>query len=113
MANVDVTVQEITRAGLTPAYTGSLSTSDTYLIPNDGKTYIHVKKTGANNCTVTVATQNTVDGLAITDLTVTVVATTGDKKIGPFPRDIYNNADGEIAVTFSEVTGLSFGAFRE
>ncbi len=113
MADVAVTVQEITRAGLTPVYTGSLSTSDTYLVPNDGETYLHIKKSGASDCTVTVATPNTVDGLAVTDLTVTVVASTGDKKIGPFPRETYNNADGKIAVTFSNITGLTMGAFRK
>lgn len=112
MADVAVTVQEIVRTGIDLTDTGSLSTSDTYLVPNDGKTFLHIKKSGATDCTVTIATPGTVDGLAVTDLTVTVPASTGDKMIGPFPRDIYNNASGQIAVTFSNVTGLTIAAAR-
>ncbi|MBS3927087.1 MAG: hypothetical protein KGZ65_00080 [Sphingomonadales bacterium] len=112
MADVAVTVQEITRTGIDLTDTGSLSVSDTYLVPNDGKTILHIKKSGATDCTVTIATPNTVDGLAVGDLTVTVPATTGDKHIGPFPREIYNNADGKIAVTFSNITGLTMAAAR-
>lgn len=112
MADVAVTVEEIVRTGIDLTDTGSLSTSDTYLVPNDGKTFLHIKKSGATDCTVTIATPGTVDGLAVTDLTVTVPATTGDKMIGPFPRDIYNNASGQISVTFSNITGLTIAAAR-
>lgn len=112
MADVDIAVEAITRAGINLTDTGSLSTSDTYHVPNDGKTFLHFKKSGATDCTVTVATQNTVDGLAITDLTVTVPATTGDIMIGPFPREVYNNSDGELTFTLSNITGLTVAAAR-
>lgn len=112
MANVDLTVQEITVAGTTPSYTGSLSTSDTYRFSNDGRTFLHVKKSGANNCTVTITTPATVAGQAVADPTVTVVASTGDKMIGPFPSNPYNDSQGIVTVSYSEVTGLTHGAFR-
>lgn len=107
------TIQEITRtsSGLTPSYAAG-SATETYLIPNDGATFLHIKKTGAGDCTVTVATPNAVDTLAVADYTATVVATTGDKMIGPFQPSIYNNGAGQISVTFSEVTGLTFAVIR-
>lgn len=107
------TIQEITRtgSGLTPSYAAG-SATETYLIPNNGRVFLHVKKTGLGDCTVTVPTPGNVDSLAVPDYTATVVATTGDKMIGPFPPNVYNDAAGQIAVTFSEVTGLTFAVIR-
>ena len=109
MADVNVSVQQIDRAALTPVYTGSLSTGNNYLVPNDGRTFLHIKKSGASNCTVTVVTPGTVAGQAIADLTATVVATTGDKMMGPFPPDVFGPT---MTVTFSEITGLTMAAVR-
>lgn len=107
------TIQEITTAsnGLTPSYAAG-SATETYLIPNNGAVFLHVKKTGLGDCTVTVPTPGTVAGLAIADYTATVLATVGDKLIGPFPPQIFNDAAGQISVTFSEVTGLTFAVLR-
>lgn len=112
MAVVAHSVEDVVRAGLAATYTGSLSTSDTYTFPNDGKTILHVKKTGAGECTVTIVTQSTVDGQAVADRTVSVPATTGDRFIGPFPREQYNDANGLCTVSFSEITGLSYARLR-
>lgn len=111
MSDVAVTVQEIktSGSGLTPAYTGSLSTGNTYLVPNNGRVFMHVKKSGSNACTMTIATPNTVQGYAIADATETIAATTGDKMIGPFPTRIFGK---QLSITYSEVTGLSHAAVR-
>jgi hypothetical protein len=108
-----VTVQDVTTlsSGLTPAYAAG-SATETYLIPNNGDVFVHVKKTGLGDCTVTVVTPNTVAGLAIADYTATVPATTGDKMIGPFAPNDFNNGGSQITMTFSEVTGLTFAAIR-
>lgn len=113
MANIAVTVQEIGRsAALAPTYQAP-TTTDTYQFANDGKTFLHVKKTGANACTVTVATPATPAGLALADLTFSVPATTGDRMIGPFDAQFYTDpVTGLTSVTFSEVTGLTFAAIR-
>ncbi len=112
MSNVDVAVEQITPQGTDLTDTGSLSTGNTYLVPNDGNVFLHIKKSGAGSCTVTIATPGSVDGNAIADLTVTVAATTGDKMIGPLKPEVYNDANGKVAVTFSEVTGLTMAAAR-
>ena len=107
------TIQEITTAsnGLTPSYAAA-SATETYLIANNGAVFLHVKKTDVATCTVTVVTPNTVAGLAVADYTAVVPASTGDKMIGPFSPNIYNDAAGNIAVTFSEVAGLTFAVLR-
>ncbi len=106
-------IQEITRlgSGLTPSYAAG-DAAETYVIPNNGAVFVHVKKIGINACTVTVVTPGTIDGMAIPDYTATVPASTGDKMIGPFPPSIYNDSVGRITVTFSEVTGLTFAVLR-
>lgn len=106
-------VQDISRVPLAPAYQGSLTTTDTYTFPNDGKTFLHAKKSGAGACTLTVVTPGTVDGLAVADLAVTVPATTGDRMIGPFRPEMYNDPlTGLVTISFSEITGLTIAVIR-
>lgn len=113
MANVDIATQTLAGATTTaPSYTGSLSTSNTYFVENDGRVFLHFKKTGAGACTVTMVTPGTVEGVAIADPTFTVPATTGDVMVGPFPRAPYNDGSNKLSFTCSEVTGLSVAAVR-
>lgn len=113
MADVRLTPQKITRTGITPSYTGSLSTSDTYLVRNDGKVFLHFKKTGAGDCTVTIQTPKKVDGLDVSERTVTVPATTGDKMIGVFPPLVYNDfGSQDLKFTLSEITGLTVAVLQ-
>lgn len=112
MSDVTKNPEAVLATGLAATYHGSLSTSDTYLIPNDGQVLLHFKKTGAGACNVTIATPVTQGGLAVSDQVVQIPATTGDKFIGPFPPHIYNNGNGQLSVTLSEVTGLTFAVLR-
>jgi hypothetical protein len=112
MADIDLTVQKLAATGITPEYTGSLSTGNTYKVRNNGRIYVHAKKTGAGACTATIETPKTVGGLDIDDQEVTIAATTGDVMIGPFPPSIYNDSSGDVNITFSEVTDLVVGAFE-
>lgn len=104
--------QDILISGRIPAYQAP-NITDTFTFPNDGETFLHVKKTGAGSCNVTVVTPGTVDGNAIADLVVSIPASTGDKMIGPFRPEIYNDpTTGLISCTFSEVTGLTVAVLR-
>lgn len=107
MAVNTLSVEEITRSGINLADTGSLSATDTYKFLNNGRTFLHFKKSGAGACTVTIVTQSTEDGLAVGDRTVSVPATTGDVMVGPFPREIYNDSSGFCTFSLSEITGLT------
>jgi len=110
---VRLTVEQMLKAGLTVTYTSSgLLTTNTYKVRNDGKVFLHFKKTGAGACTVTITTPNTSQGLAISDQTVTVDATTGDEMVGPLPPSLFNDSSSDVSFTISDTVGLSIGVIR-
>lgn len=111
MAEVTVTVYDPGRAAASGAnYTDNKTAAvsgNNYNIPNNGRVGIILECTAGS--TAAVVTPNSVDGLAITDLSLTTTAA----KIqlwGPFPPSIYNNASGNIVVTVAANTNLF--AFR-
>lgn len=78
-----LTVQSIAETGTTVTF-AAVSASDTWA--NNGNSYLRVKNANAADTVVTVThTSNCNQGFAH-DMTVTVVATTGDKIMGPFPK---------------------------
>lgn len=103
--------QQLDDAGVAQTYQ-TPNAVDTYTFPNDGRVFLHVKKSGAGICNVGVITPGTVRGKAIADASIAIPASTGDKMIGPFAPDLYNDANGLVSVTFSEVTGLSVAVVR-
>jgi hypothetical protein len=107
MSDVILTPQTMLEAGITPSYTGSLDTANTYIVRNNGRTFLHFLKDAAVDCDVTIQTPATMGGHAVAEQTVTVVATTGDKMIGPFPKRIYNDALDDLRFTLSDVDGLT------
>ena len=111
MARTALAVQNVTRGGLTPAYTAA--NVDGHSIPNSGRELVHVKA-GATPTTVTIQTPGTIDGMAVADRTVTVPASQ-ERMIGPFPPEIYNQggASGDqVFVDFSSVATITCGAFK-
>lgn len=109
MAIISKPAEGANRGGLVATYNSGLTTTDTYTIPNDGKTVLHFKKTGANVCTVTIVVNKVEDGLVVPNRTVSIPATTGDKFVGPFPKGLYGDP---VSFTLSEVTGLTFAVVR-
>jgi hypothetical protein len=111
----DLAIQDITNAGLTPAYVAAAAGGDK--IPGtDADTFIHVKNGGGSPITVTVVTPGTAPGsggLGIADVAV-VVTNAQERMIGTFPAELYGNpADfGKVAITYSGVTSVTIGAFR-
>lgn len=105
-----LTVQQIAVTGITPSFASAAVGGDQFL--NNGKCFLEVKNGSGGDITVTIATQATTGGYAVADQTVTVAATTGDKMIGPFPPDLFNDSSGYVQVTYSGVTSLTVGAFR-
>jgi len=112
MAEVTLTPERVLKDGLAATYTGSLSTSNTYLVRNNGRVVLHFKKGGAGDCTVTVQTPKTVAGLAVAENTFSVPATTGDIFAGPFPQSIFNDSAGDLRFTLSEITGLTVAVLQ-
>lgn len=112
MADVRLTPQIAPATGVTPTYTGSLLTTNTYLVRNNGRILLHFLKTGAGDCVVTIDTPGQVGGLDIEQQTITVPATTGDKMISQLTPNIYNDSSGDINITLSEITGLTVAVLQ-
>lgn len=111
MANVTLTPQDLTSAGVTVTRT-ALSTSDTYIVRvPPGGVVINWRKTGAGQAIVTVQTPGTVDGLAIAERTVTVPASTGDVA-GVYRKEPYADSSGDLRFTVDEDTGLTAAVLR-
>jgi hypothetical protein len=109
MARTALAVQDVTRAGLNPAYTAA--NVDGHSIENNGLVALHIK-TVATPCTVTIQTPGTVDGQAIADRTVALGAS-AERIIGPFPPRQYNQPTGDgVWVDFSAVTAVTVAALR-
>lgn len=110
MGRTTVTVQDLSRAGVTPTFNAGTATDGDAFI-NDGRTMIYVLNTGAET-TLTIQTPGTVDGLAVAERTVVVAATTGKSAIGPFPTSMYNQTDGKVYLGWSQVSGITFAVLR-
>lgn len=109
MGQVRKTPEDIVRSGLAATYISDfvVVATSSFIVRNNGKVILHMKKSAAVNCNLIIITPNTVDGLAVGDRTVVIPATTGDKFIGPFPPSIYNDANGDMEFTFSDVDGIT------
>lgn len=110
MARTDLTVQQIARTGLNASFSSADGTNQN-AFANDGRTYLHVKNGGGSSINVTVDTPGVVDGLAVGNLVV-AVPNGGERIIGPFPTNIYNQADGKVYVDWSAVTSVTAAAIR-
>jgi hypothetical protein len=110
MARTALTVQQITRSALTPTYTAANASGGNSIPNNDGQILLIVKTVGTG-CVVTVDTPGTVDGNAIANKTYTL-GTNAERHIGPFPPNVYNQADGSVYLDFDSVTSVTLSAER-
>lgn len=106
MADVTLTVQTATPAGVTPTR-NAIATGNTYIVRNTGRVALLFEKTGAGIATITVTTPATLGGLAVADRTISVPATTGDVAAAAFPPSVYNDGSGDLRFTTDEGTGLT------
>jgi hypothetical protein len=106
-----LTVQEPTLAGITPTYAAADVAGDTFAI--GGGTYlIHIKNSGTQKV-ATFTTPGTIEGVAISDPTVTIPATTGDKLIKlTAPQSLFANSSGLGAIAYDGVTGATIAIFK-
>jgi len=109
MGLTSLSVTQAVSTGATPSFTAA--NSDGHYFENDGKVFVVIRNTGVET-TVTLQTPGTIGGAAVTEQTVTVLATTGESWIGPFKPSVYNQYNGVVNITFSQVTGLTACAYR-
>ena len=104
----DLTVQSVTRSGVEPVFNTAVIGGDAFL--NDAKVWVHVKN-GLVALNITFVTQITVDGEAVADKTVNILAST-DKVIGVFPTNWYNDVDGKVQITYDDVANVTIAVLK-
>ena len=82
-----------------------------------GKTLLLVRNGGGSSINVTITAQNTSFsndklGTVTKGNTVKAVAAGGMEIFGPFPPNVYNNASGQIAISYSAVTSVTVTAIK-
>jgi hypothetical protein len=99
--------QVVVHAGTAPTYS-SASTADA--CATGGGVVLHVLNGGTASRTVTIVTPETVDGLAVTDRTVTV----GTAAAGVFIpiTSLYKDTDGLAHITYDDITSVTVAVLR-
>ncbi len=94
MAYTNITPTRPSPAGVVLAITDGDNTNGNK-IPNDGRVLLLLQNTsGSNTATVTIATPQTVGGLAVADQAI-ALAVSQSKICGPYPPEIYNQPAGD------------------
>jgi hypothetical protein len=104
-----LTVTQLSIAGAADAPVAVAGGGDEF--PNSGREWVEIINGDSNPTTVTFTTPATVQGVAIADPTVTVAAG-ARKKVGPFPPELFNNANGRVTMTYSNSTDITVGVYR-
>jgi hypothetical protein len=113
MADLTVNTAKRTSNGTAVAYespAGAGAGNPDHFV-NDGHTYLYVVN-GAVDAVITFITEVTTDGLAVTDLTATVLATT-NRIIGPFPTNFYNDVDGKVEIWVDDASNVQYAVIKE
>lgn len=97
----------ITGADITPV---AASVSDT--VKSDDRVFLEYANTDAATRDVTVVVPGSKFGQPLTDVVVTLPATTGRKRIGPMTRDLADPSTGLVTVTLSATAGVTVAAVR-
>ena len=105
-----ITVQQITLAGITPAF-AAVNSSDTAAVSPGAVYFGEVKNAGGTQDIVTVTDAGvTAGGSSATSPTVTVPITTGDKMF--FIPVMFANTSGNVTLAHSFTTSVTGGVFR-
>lgn len=104
-----LTVQDAVNTGLNATYASAASGGDEFA--NTGTEIVHVKNGSGGSVTVTVATTQEVEGLAVADVSVAIPAGE-DRFIGPFRQKTFNASDDNVDVTYSSETSVTLAVIK-
>lgn len=102
-----LTVQKLGTAGVSPTFAAADAAGDKFA--NNGRQFIVVQNGSATSVTVTINSQRKCDQGFDHDLEVSVDAS-GEKWIGPFEPNRFNDGDGNVNVAYSAVTSVTVAA---
>jgi len=101
MSRVEIAATQITRDGVFVSETSGAA--DGHSFQNTGRTFLLIRNAHATQArTITIQTPQTVLGLAVAELVVTIAATLS-RLIGPFPTATFNQSGGLVYVDYSDV----------
>lgn len=112
----ELTVQEVDEDGLNASYVAANAGGDYFANPV-GDRFIHVKNAGGGSINVTVTAQDTdadISGFGTLTKASQVIAVPAgeDRFVGPFPLRAFNDANGDVQLTYSGVTSVTIAALR-
>ena len=109
MAATALAVTDINRTGIVP--TLAAANADGHLLPNTGREFLMIANGDSGPHTVSAAITKLVDGVTPAAKQITIAAG-ATKLFGPFAKEDYNNASGQVAITFDGVTSVTVQALR-
>lgn len=109
MAATVLTVTDLSRAGV--AVAPAAANADGHLLPNTGREFVLVENGDSGAHTVSATIVRKVDDVTPAAKSISVPAGTS-RLFGPFARDDYSNAAGQVALAFDGVTNVTVQAFR-
>jgi len=112
----DLTIQDVVEGGLAATYAAASAGGDAVL-NLAGDVFLHVRNGDAAQHTVTVTVQETsheVAGFgAMSKANLQVAIPAGAEAfIGPFPRAAFNDANGNVQISYDGVTNVTVAALK-
>jgi hypothetical protein len=99
-----LSVQKLSLSGITLTFSACDAAGDEF--ENSGEAFIYVKNSDTVDHTVIVNSQQPCSYGFDHDVSVTV-PTGGEKLIGTFPKDRFNDSNGKVQISYDAVTGLT------
>lgn len=96
--------QQVSLVGANPAFVAADAVGDEFA--NSGRSYLHVKNGAASAVDVTVNSQTKCNQGFDHDVVVNVPAG-AERRIGPFPKARFDDANGRVQVAYSAVANVT------
>jgi len=111
MPATEVVDQDITGlTGVVPSYAAA-NVAGNY-IQNDGRIILQFKNTNGATRTVTFNSLKACEQGSDHNVAVTIDATSGNKFVGPFSQERFNDGSGQVGFTYDVVADLTVAAFK-
>lgn len=101
--------KKIFLTGMAPVYVAAGAAGDEFA--NTGRVFLHVKNSGASSINVTINSQ-TPCSYGFDHDVVVAVPNGEDRMIGPFPKTRFDDANGKVQVSYSDVTSVTVAAIE-
>jgi len=110
MARVTITPSRLISGGV--AFAPVAAQVDGNAFPNTGNQLFYVNNGSGGSVVVTVRTPLTVGGIAVEEVTKTLL-TTEEWVFGVFPTHIFNQANGEVWIDYDSITSVTIQVFTQ